>query len=256
MIALFSPSEGKKPGGSGKFSSVQDSLVGGWVIRESLVKKYEKILSSGSVIQKKQLTGWGNAEKIAQLPTQLSSAPVLPVFDRYNGVGFQYVDAATLNVDERRFLEEQSLIFSNLLGPLRGTDHVPEVKLKQCTVFAGKNISGYYRKHTSNLLDEIIGDGPVLDLRAGAYKSFYAVNVPVIECVFFMNGKKMNHWSKASRGLVLRAFAKEQPETIEDMLRMKIPHLKKRGVSQKDQVTTVVYDVHDLQKKSANKKPA
>ena len=65
----------------------------------------------------------------------------------------------------------------------------------------------WYRERTSEVLNELIGEQPVLDLRAGAYKSFYVPRGQIIECAFLKGGRSVNHWSKAYRGLVARRFA-------------------------------------------------
>lgn len=226
MIILFSPSEAKEPGGLGVFGDVSRKLIAPEAAREVLTKAYESVLISGSLKEKQELTGWKNEEKIAALPKRLLEAPVLPALRRYSGVGFQYLDAQTLTASQYEYLAQHLLIFSNLLGPLRGDDLIPETKLKQRVKFAGVVIAKYYRDHTSNTLDQIIGSRHALDLRAQIYKKYYTPKVPTTECIFLQNGKQLNHWSKAYRGLLLRFVAEQQPSSITDMLQMETPGLR------------------------------
>ena len=140
MIMLFSPSESKRSGGTGAFRESCDSLMGGWSIREGLAEAYEQVLNEGSVEERKTLVGWEDEEKIDALPKRLLEAPVLPAIDRYDGVGYQYLDVGSLAEGDRAYLVERLVIFSNLLGPVRGGEMIPETKLKQRAVFNGVNV--------------------------------------------------------------------------------------------------------------------
>ncbi len=230
MFALFSPSEGKSSGGTGAFEDVREKLPGGWEIRSGFAEVYEQILQEGSEEQKKKLTGWIDVSKIDALPSALRSAPVRMALERYTGVGYQYLDVATLSDPQRVFLSEQVLIFSNLLGPVRGGDLIPEYKAKTLPLHSGAAIARHYRQHTSRMLDKIIDPDPVLDLRAGAFKGFYEPKGEVIEYRFLKEGKSVNHWSKAYRGLVLRAFAQNRPSSVQEMIELEIPGLNRVDV--------------------------
>ncbi|MDG1949531.1 MAG: YaaA family protein [bacterium] len=225
MITLFSPSETKRSGGTSTFSTHQNKLIGGFDIRKALIHKYEEQLT-GTVEECMKLTGWKDAEKINQLPVDLNNAPTLPALQRYTGVGYQYLDFETLEKNQQRFLESHIIIFSNLLGPLKGSDLIPETKLKQTKKLTGIDIAKHYKQHTSQKLDNLIGEQPVLDLRAGAYKTFFKPKTQTIECVFLKDGKTVNHWSKAYRGILLRAFAQYQPNTLEELSALNIKGLK------------------------------
>ncbi|NQV12416.1 peroxide stress protein YaaA [Candidatus Uhrbacteria bacterium] len=207
-----------------------------------LTKAYEGALSSGSSKEKQALTGWKDEQKIAALPKILSEAPVLPALQRYNGVGFQYLDTKTLTVSQYEYLASHLIIFSNLLGPIRGGDMIPEIKLKQRVKFADVAMAKYYREHTSGALDRIIGDDHVLDLRAEIYKNYYTPKATVTECIFLQNGKRINHWSKAYRGLLLRFVSRDQPTSIEELLRMKTPGLKLLSHSKAGGLSVITYE--------------
>lgn len=242
MIILFSPSEGKCSGGDGAFKDSVERLFASDVSRIRFIDAYELSLTLGSLKEKQELTGWKDKEKIESLPKNLSTAAVMPALQRYTGVGYQYLDVNSLTPAQYDYLAKHVLIFSNLLGPVRGGDLIPETKLKQCTKFADINIANYYREHTTKALDELIQDEIVLDLRAEVYKKFYVPKGLVIEGVFLKDGKRMNHWSKAYRGLLLRAVACEQPKSIEDFLRMKIAGLKLLGHTEVGCRTIATFD--------------
>jgi cytoplasmic iron level regulating protein YaaA (DUF328/UPF0246 family) len=238
MIALFSPSETKRSGGTSNFSEHQKNLISGLDIRMALMKEYEDQLS-GTQDQRIKLTGWKDLDKIEQLPKTLTNAPVLPALQRYTGVGYQYLDFDSLEPKQQTFLEKHTIIFSNLLGPLRGNDLIPESKLKQTKKLGDIDIAKHYKQHTSEDLDQLIGNQPVLDLRAGAYKTFYKPKTQTIECIFLKDGKSVNHWSKAYRGLLLRAFAQHQPKTLTELSKLNIEGLELT----KQEGTTLTYQI-------------
>lgn len=235
MIALFSPSETKRPGGTSTFDEHKDQLIGGPEIRKQLIDAYQTRLT-GTDEGRIKLTGWKDLEKIDQLPINLDNAPVLPALQRYTGVGYQYLDFNSLTDNQQAFLNNHTFIFSNLLGPLKGNDLIPETKLKQTKKLEEIDIAKHYKQHTSDQLDHLIGNQPVLDLRAGAYKSFYKPKTQTIECIFLKDGKTVNHWSKAYRGLLLRAFAQHQPKTLNELAKLKIQGLER--TQQNDNILT------------------
>lgn len=223
MFVLFSPSEGKRSGGDKPFRTTRHELIVKPDAIKHLESMYEDTLQAGSQAHQQAMTGWNRLDQIATLPKVLSEAPTMPALLRYSGVGFQYLDVDSLTPSEYAYLESHVIIFSHLFGPLRGSDRIPETKLKQCRLFHGINIPQLFREHTSNALRTIIGDQPVLDLRAEFYKEFFTPTGQITECVFLTNGKKVNHWSKAYRGLILRMVAKHQPKDEQDLLAIKTP---------------------------------
>lgn len=234
MFILFSPSETKTSGGGNVFNNTKNNLIGGWECRNALVHAYEQQLVDPKLQQK--LTGIKDDSKISALPTQLDQAPVLPAIERYTGVGYQYLDYPSLQKKAQQFIHKQVIIFSNLLGPLRASDLIPETKLKQTKKLAGIDIAKYYKQYTSKELDKIIGTQPVLDLRAGAYKNVYSPKTQTIECNFLKDGKTVSHWSKAYRGLLLRACAQHQPKTLNELTSLKIDGLEL--IKEEDNVLT------------------
>lgn len=225
MFILFSPSETKQSGGTSTFAQHHQQLIGGAEIRTQLIQEYETALT-GTEEQRIKLTGWKDLDNIEQLPTNLHNAPVLPAIERYTGVGYQYLNFQTLDTQEKTFILNKVVIFSNLFGPVRASDMIPETKLKQTKKLGDINIAKHYNQHTSEMLDTLIGDQPVLDLRAGAYKTFYKPKTQTIECVFLKNGKTVNHWSKAYRGTLLRHVAQHKINTLEELMTLDMNELK------------------------------
>ena len=212
---------------------------------EPLVARYESILRTGSDKQKQSLTGWSSADKIKALPTNLATAPVVPALERYTGVGFQYLNIATLNAHARAYLDTHLVIFSHLFGPLRATDLIPETKLKQTTRFAGKQLANYFNEQTAQAVEQVIDGRPVLDVRAGLYERFFTPTTPTITCGFTKQGKTVSHWSKAYRGVVARQVAIHQPGSIEALLAIPMPGLKQAEVTTSPSGVHVSYRVVD-----------
>lgn len=236
MFILFSCSEGKVAGGLKKKISFS---FGGVEDRQVFLHAYQEGIRSGGNRAKK-ITGWKDEQKIGELPVDLVTAPVLPAIERYAGVGFQYLGYDTCSSKAQSYLKKHMIIFSQLFGPLLAEDVIPETKLKQCTTFAGENIATYYRTRFSEAIDEWVAGDVVLDLRAGVYQSYYHPKGTVVTCRFLKNGKTVNHWSKAYRGVLARTIAEQQPKTIDALanLSMEGMQLKHRENTQKETILT------------------
>lgn len=108
------------------------------------------------------------------------------------------------------------MIFSNLFGPLLGSDEIPYYKFKQGESIDDFKPELFYKENFSPDIDSYIGDDLIIDLRAGFYEKFYKINSPYITMKFIKNGKVVSHWAKAYRGKVLRKLAQVQPNTIDE----------------------------------------
>jgi len=113
----------------------------------------------------------GEVARNAGLPT----APAAPAAEVYTGVLYEALDPAGLAPDARGRLDEQVVVFSGLWGVLRLTDRIPAYR---CSVGVALPVLGgltaYWRKALGPALDRAAADGPVLDLRSGAYAAMWA----------------------------------------------------------------------------------
>ncbi len=245
MYILFSPSEGKKLGGEGPSLDLDTLFIPSLrTTRLPLLNAYNDIMNDGSQEELQTLTGIKKEEEIQKYQHDLFSSVTMPAIERYDGVAYDYLDFDSLSKDEQTYLNQQTIIFSNLFGPLRGGDKIPSYKLKQGATIKETATEKVYKKASSDALDELFKDQLILDLRAGYYEKFYTLNQPFITMKFLKDGKSVSHWAKAYRGKVLRTIASVQPKTHEELCAMKFEGLEfVESQSYKKDGLMLVYEV-------------
>lgn len=245
MYILFSPSEGKKLDGDFPALNTQELLFPQLQkIRQPLLEAYNELILNGSAKQLHDLTGIKKAEEIKKYQHDIFSSTTMPALQRYDGVAYDYLELSTLSQEEKEYLFKQTIVFSNLFGPLRGGDLIPAYKFKQGSALDEIVTEKVYKKEFSSSLDTLLADELVLDLRAGFYEKFYALQKPFITMKFLKGGKSVSHWAKAYRGKVLRTLAQVQPKDEQELLNMQYEGLKFiESVPYKSKGTMLVYEV-------------
>jgi cytoplasmic iron level regulating protein YaaA (DUF328/UPF0246 family) len=245
MYILFSPSEGKKLGGNGSSLDLNTLLVPSLSeTRLPLLSAYNVLMKGGSQQELQALTGIKKEEEIKKYQSDLFSLPTMNAIERYDGVAYDYLDFDSLSKEEKSYLNQQTIIFSNLFGPLRGGDSIPAYKLKQGATIKGTATEKVYKEASSDALDELFKDELILDLRAGYYEKFYTLNQPFITMKFLKGGKSVSHWAKAYRGKVLRTIASVQPKTQEELCSIDFEGLQfVESVNYKKNGLMLVYEV-------------
>jgi cytoplasmic iron level regulating protein YaaA (DUF328/UPF0246 family) len=147
----------------------------------------------------------------------LRRAATMPAVDRYTGVLFDALDAATLSTASRRWLGAHVWIHSAPLGPLGALDAIPAYRLA-----AGTSLPGFpaLRRHWADATQRAIAQAApsfVLDLRSEAYVALGPVPASVpsvyVRVVTDDDGgsRALNHFNKKSKGLLVRALAEDRP---------------------------------------------
>jgi cytoplasmic iron level regulating protein YaaA (DUF328/UPF0246 family) len=219
MYILFSPSEGKKEGGT--FSALREENLlfpSLYEKRLPLLRAYDESMLHGNLAERQKLTGIKKEEEIRRYQKSLFSAPTMAALERYDGVAYDYLDLASLAASEKTYLYERCIIFSNLFGPIKAGDTIPSYKFKQGETIGAIATEKIYKKEFSSELDTLFKDELILDLRAGFYEKFYTLERPFVTMKFLKEGKVVSHWAKAYRGKVLRTLAQIQPKNEEELL--------------------------------------
>lgn len=145
-------------------------------------------------------------------------SPTMPAVDRYTGVLFDALDAATLDGDARAWLGERALIHTALLGPVGALDPIPAYRLA-----AGASLPGLAplkRVWADAVRDAFTGlHGLVVDLRSEAYAALGPVPAEVGSTYVRVVAESrdgavraLNHFNKKSKGLLVRRLAQDRPE--------------------------------------------
>jgi uncharacterized protein len=226
MIILFSPSEGKREGGTLPPLS-QQSLIFPDLFSKRLevIEQYQSLTKKGSDEELYELFGIKDFKEYGRYKQLFSTAPTMKAIDRYDGVAYDYLSYGKLTSQAQAYIDTHTIIFSNLFGPIRAGDAIFDYKLKQGSPIGSFIPDKHYKEGFSNALDEMIGEEEILDLRAGYYDKFYIPKKPSVTLKFLKEGKVVSHWAKAYRGVILREAAKYQIGTIEGLLALNIEGL-------------------------------
>jgi uncharacterized protein len=190
--------------------------------------------SARSVAQSLAVLGLG-AGRQAEIARNagLAGAPAAPAAQVYTGVLYEALDAATLAPGARVWLDGRALVFSGLWGVLGLADRIPAYRCPVGVSLPGLGGLGpYWRKALSPALDRAAADGPVLDLRSGAYAAMWtptgalagrtaALRVLHERTVGGVPRRSVvSHFNKATKGRLVRALAVDggMPGTVDELV--------------------------------------
>ena len=245
MKILFSPAETKKSGGTdGKITKESFLFPESFAYRKDVLDKYQQYISSASNEQLAKLFGIKDPAKFEKYKEDIYNQPLMKVVERYNGVAFDYLDYSTLSNDAKNYIDKNTMIFSNLFGPiLAGDIGIPDYKLKQGEKINGLALEKFYNKHFTDTIDRYLMDEEIIDLRAGFYNKFYRINKPYTTMKFIKNDRAVSHWAKAYRGIVLNLIAQNNIQSITELMNMQINNLIIKEIKKQKNKTEIVYDI-------------
>ncbi len=236
---LFSPSENKKNGGR----ETKKELFGSNDAREGILSEYNNILKKRDKESIKNLFGFKKFSDCLPYINDVFDSPLMRAIERYDGVAYDYLGFNSLDEKTKEYLKANTIIFSNLYGPILGGDTIANYKVKQ-----GNNIGEFapdkfYRERFSYQLDLYLRDSDILDLRAGYYDKFYELKKPYTTLKFLKDKKTVSHWAKAYRGLVLRAVAQEGINSMKEFMALEIEGLSVSEIRVVKNKTEIIYDI-------------
>jgi len=243
MKILLAPSETKKSGGDLSFNPstlLFDALL---PYRTKLLHAYINILQKGDMPTLSKMFGLKKEADILAHKKDIIHELTMKAIQRYTGVAFDYLDYEALETSAQTYIDEHVILFSNLFGPIRASDLIPEYKLKQGEAVGDIKVEKFYNEHSAHLVETYLEDEEVLDLRAGFYDKFYKPAKPYTTLKFIKEGKVVSHWAKAYRGIVLREIAKAEIENIEAFMKLPIEGLTIKEIQTKKNKTEIIYEI-------------
>lgn len=227
MKILFSPSEAKTAVSSNKFIDRGDFIFPNlYEKRCEILKIYDDFLQKATVEKISKLFGVKNLTDEPSLRESIFKKGAIKAVLRYDGVAYKHLDYRSLDSAAQGFIDKNTLIFSNLFGPVLAADALPEYKLKQGERIDGLNLEEFYRQNFSGEIDGWLEDDDILDLRAEFYEKFYRIRKPFATFKFLKNGKVVSHYAKAYRGIVLRQVAQNGVKNFDELCKMDIENLR------------------------------
>lgn len=243
MKILLAPSETKRPGGAASFNLstlLFESLL---PHRTKLLHTYINVLQKGNMQILSKMFGLKKESDILHHKKDIIHELTMKAIERYTGVAFDYLGYDKLDAHTQHYIDSHVILFSNLFGPIRASDLIPEYKLKQGEVVGDIKTEKFYHEHSAALMEAYLGDDEILDLRAGFYDKFYKPHKNYTTLKFIKDGKVVSHWAKAYRGIVLREIAKAGVETLEEFMKLPIEGLSIQEIQTKKNKTEIIYEI-------------
>ena len=120
LKVLFSPSEGKNSGGN----LAPKELLGSNSARANILNAYNEIVTRADENEITQLFGIKKFSDCQPYMQDVFSSPLMSAIERYQGVAYDYLEYSTLDEQAKEYLKRNTIIFSNLYGPLLGGDAI------------------------------------------------------------------------------------------------------------------------------------
>ncbi|WP_040163793.1 YaaA family protein [Microbacterium gorillae] len=215
MLILLPPSETKRPGGTGP-------VWGTGALRfPELAPQREQAVDALVALS----TDAGLAARVLKLSERqrgeiavnaaLRSSPGMPAIDRYTGVLYDALDAASLPRAARNWLGSHAVVHSAPFGPVGALDEIPAYRLSAGTAVPGlPPLKRLWAAPAGTALAES-GEPFVLDLRSEAYVALGPVPDAAYLRVVARSAdgtvRALNHFNKHAKGELVRALALSRP---------------------------------------------
>jgi len=236
VLILLPPSEGKTPATGG--DPVDHGRL--WLPQLATARKrvatrlvaLSRRTSARAVRETLQVLGLsdGQRDELAR-NAGLHEAPAAPAAEVYTGVLYEALDATTLAGDARAWLDETAVVFSGLWGVVRLADRIPAYRCSVGVTLPAPvgGLTAYWKRVLKPALDQAAADGPVLDLRSGAYAAMWAppaANAATLRVLHerVVDGvarrSVVSHFNKATKGRMVRALAEATaaPGSIDEVV--------------------------------------
>ena len=217
MHILLPPSETKRSGGGNAFQldslahheSLQQTRIR---VRDALVELSGDAEASAKVLK---LGVKNQDERLHNLALGTSGA--MPAIDRYTGVLYDALDAASLDGRARSWLAAHVSIQSALLGLLGAGDHIPAYRLSGSSRLP--SLEAPLKRVWASAHEGIdwSGLGWILDLRSKDYEALAPLPegaeswLNVVQRGPSGEVRALNHFNKAAKGDLVRRLALSRP---------------------------------------------
>ena len=208
MIVLIPPSETKAEGGAGVLDPAAlgfPSLRGRRRTAQAALKRVP--LKDAPAVLK---LGARSAHE-ARWNRELTVGPVLPAVERYTGVLYDGLGAATLSPAARAWVDGHVVIASALFGLVRAGDPIPLYRLSGSTTLPDLSLKVHWRDAVAAAV-AATGEW-VLDARSEAYVALGAAPAgSAFLLVETAEGRVLNHFNKHAKGALVRRLAETGAE--------------------------------------------
>ena len=211
MLILLPPSETKRDGGAEGTSldpagfSFPDLAAA----RRAVSVELHKLAGNLNTMAAALKLGAGQQHELVR-NRAVRTSPTMPAMDRYTGVLYDALGAASLPADARAFAARHLAVHSALFGLVAADDAIPAYRLSHDSRLPNLTLKKAWREPISRVLAGY--DGLILDLRSEAYAGLGPA--PVRDGSYFLrlvaegsDGTKraLNHFNKKGKGEFVRS---------------------------------------------------
>lgn len=219
MLILLPPSETKRSGGAGAPLDLDALALPQLRAQRAAVVDALVALSADEDEAARVLKLSARQRGDIAHNARMRTAATMPAVDRYTGVLYDALDAATLDGRARDWLGAHVLIHSAPLGPVGALDPLPLYRLAAGVALPG--VPPLRRWWATAVTDALAHAGPdfVLDLRSEAYVALGPVPagaasayVRVVTDAGDGAVRALNHFNKRAKGELVRALASSRAD--------------------------------------------
>jgi cytoplasmic iron level regulating protein YaaA (DUF328/UPF0246 family) len=218
MLILLPPSETKRKGGTGPALDLSRLALPSLRPQRAAVVAALVALSADADEAARVLKLGSTQRDEVAVNAALREGPTMPAVDRYTGVLYDALDAASLDSAARRWLGSHVLVHSAPFGPVGALDAIPSYRLGASASLPGVPA---LRRLWADAVTRAVADlAPrfLLDLRSEAYVALGPVpaEVPARYVRIVTQGpdgavRALNHFNKHAKGALVRRLAQERP---------------------------------------------
>jgi len=243
MKILLAPAETKKEGGESTPYNKGNFFFKEFIpTRDLIVQNYETLLETSSLEEISKWFGLKNLKECEKYKKSVLTKPTMKAIERYTGVAFDALEYPNLENNAKKYCDENIILFSNLFGPLRADDLIPDYKFKQGAELASINVIKEYKAVIKEPLDNYLGE-EVVDLRAGFYDKFYKPTTNTITYKFLKDGKVVSHWAKFYRGNIVKQLANNNITSFSELMNMELDGLNLIEIQEKKNLKTLIMEI-------------
>jgi cytoplasmic iron level regulating protein YaaA (DUF328/UPF0246 family) len=218
MLILLPPSETKRAGGSGRPLDVAGLALSQLTPqREAVIDALVGLSADADEAARVLKLGPTQRGEIA-VNAALREAPTMPAIDRYTGVLYDALDAASVSAAGRRWLGAHVLVHSAPFGPVGALDAIPAYRLGAATSVPGvAPLRRLWAPAVSAAIEDL-EPRFLLDLRSEAYVSLGPVPDGIASRYVRVVSegpdgavRALNHFNKHAKGALVRRLAEDRP---------------------------------------------
>lgn len=218
MLILLPPSETKRPGGSGRPLDLSALALPELTAERAEVLGALQELARDAAASARVLKLGATQLHEVEHNARVRTSSTMPAVDRYTGVLYDALDAASLDAPGRSWLSRHVLIHSAPLGPIGALDRIPTYRLGATASLPGISpLRRVWSAPVSRALGRA-GASFVLDLRSEAYVALGPIpgtaSSAYVRVVAEGDGgavRALNHFNKHAKGALVRRLAVERP---------------------------------------------